>query len=208
MKECNDEFPYCLFYEDELTTDEYENINGYIIIKKNLNNYDLKNYAALVYCPENENLNIDCEYDIEMKNENEITYLYKDKIYYSFVILNSDLFSMEYYKINLEKDFNTNGELHINFNLFSGNANIKFFDSFFEEIKDFYIKTLGNKKIFIFQKNITEQYSDLYINITRNQNAFFSINYEIKDENNLNEYYLEEGILEYGKILPNSRMFL
>ena len=51
-------YPFCNFYKEDIDSAEYkyENINGYISVKKYLEN-DFKNYIAVVYCPEDEILN-------------------------------------------------------------------------------------------------------------------------------------------------------
>ena len=198
-------YPYCNFYKEELDSAEYkyENINGYISVKKYLEN-DFKDYIAIVYCPEDENLDEYCEYEIEMKNEDEASYLYENQISYSFVNLYGDEFNMEKYKIDIGKEFTQNDELYIYFNLFSGKAQIQFFNSKDMNIDNYKINNLGNVLIYIFQKNVIDENPEIYIKVIRDQNAYFSISYEIKNIQIQNQYFIEEGILNYGKVLTNS----
>ena len=205
--ECTNKYPYCTFtkkaLEENFIDKKYEDINGYISVKK-LISENWKDYVAVVYCPEEEN-NEDCKYEISMKNEDELTYLFKDAMSFSFLNLDSGKFDNENYKINIENSFTPQDNLFINFNLFSGKTTIIFFDSENEEITDYIMDFIGDKKIFIFKNEIMEKHPELYIKIIRNDNAYFSINYELKNKNNLNIYKLEEGISQYGKIKSNSQ---
>ena len=198
-------YPYCYFYKEDLDEAEYsyENINGYISVKKYLE-HDFKNYIAVVYCPEEENLYEDCEYEIEMKNEDEASYLYEKQVSYSFVNLYGDEFQKENFKINVGKEFTQNDELYIYFNLFSGNAKIQFFNLKDVIIEDYKINNLGNVNVYIFQKNVIDENPEIYIKVIRDQNAYFSISYEIKNMQIQNQYFIEEGILNYVKVLTNS----
>ena len=198
-------YPDCNFYIQDLDFAEYkyENINGYISVKKYLDN-DYKNYIAVVYCPEDENLNEDCEYEIEMKNENEATYLYEKQLSYSYVNLYGDEFKKEDFIISVGKEFTQNDELYIYFNLFSGNAKIQFFNLKDVNIEDYRISNLGNVKLYIFQKNVIDENPEIYIKVIRDQNAYFSVSYEIKNIQIQNQYFIEEGILNYEKVLSNS----
>ena len=200
VKKCNN-YPYCKYYIEELNENkEYKDINGYISVKKVLDEQEWKDNVAVVYCPEEEN-DFDCKFEISMKNDGEFTYLYKDQISYSFINSFSSSFVMEKYKIDLKNDFSENDKLYINFNIFSGNATIHFFDLKGNEIKDYQLLYLGNQIIYIFSKEFFKE--NLFIQIFCDNNAYFSILYEIKNNENINENYLEEGILQYGKISPN-----
>ena len=205
--ECNNKYPYCTFskkaLEENFIENKYEDINGYISVKKPISD-NWKDYVAVVYCPEEEN-NEDCKYEISMKNEGQLTYLFKDAMSFSFLNSDSGEFSIENYKINKENSFTLQDNLFINFNLFSGKATILFLDSENTEITDYIMDFIGDKKIFIFKNEIMEKLPELYIKIMRNNNAYFSINYELKNQNNLNVYKLEEGISQYGKIKSNSQ---
>ena len=201
---CND-YPHCIYKKEDLTNiyKDYESINGYITVKKDLSKDSEKweDYISLIYCPEDND--DDCKYEISIKNEEELTYLYKNKISYSFINSHNEGFSSENYKINLENEFIKNSQLYINLNVFSGNVHIQFLDSKKNEIKDYQKIYLGNKIIYIFQNEVIEKNLTLYLKITKDQNAYFNINYELKNEENINEYYLEEGILLYGKLKDN-----
>lgn len=194
-------YPYCNFYKEEIDSAEfkYENINGYISVKKYLE-HNFKNYIAIVYCTGDE----DCEYEIEMKNEEEVTYLYEKQISYSFVNLYGDEFKMENFKIEVEKEFTQNDELYLYFDLYSGNATINFFNSKDVNIEDYTINNLGNVIIYIFQKKVIDENPEIYIKVIRDQNAYFSISYEIKNMQIQNQYFIEEGILNYDKVLAGS----
>ena len=207
---CNN-YPNCKYKKNDFIEEftEYEDINGYISIKKylDLDNEKGKNYVALVYCPEeNEE---DCIYEIGIKSDGELTYLYKNKISFTYVNLYSDESNIENYKINLESDNEKaqDNELYIDFNLFSGNAYIQFFNSFNNELKNYEIKYFGNKIIYIFKSNIIEENPDIFIKIFKNSSAYFSINYEIKNNENININYLKEGMLQYGKIKGDSENY-
>ena len=58
--------------------------------------------------------------------------------------------------------------------------------------------------MYIFQKNVIDENPEIYIKVIRDQNAYFSLSYEIKNIQIQNQYFIEEGILNYGKVLINS----
>ena len=196
IKEC-ESYPFCNYEIGDLKN-SYEEINGYISVKKILDT-NWKKYVAVVYCPNNDN-DMGCKYEISMKNEDELTYLYKNKISYSFINSNLEPISMENYIINLENDFSQSDILYIYFNLFSGNASLQFFSND-ENKKDYEVNYLGNQKIYIFKNKANL----LHIQINNDNNAYFNIHYELKNDENINQYYVEEGILLFGKLPKNSK---
>ena len=208
-----DNYPNCQYTKEDFENDfeeyEYEDINGYISIKKELpsDNKNGKNYVAVVYCPDDENNKEDCKYDISMKNEDELTYLYKDKLSFSFVNSDNNNFLQENYKINLENDLTINDKLYINFNLFFGKTNIQFFTRNNNEILDYQTNYLGNNIIYIFKNEVIEENRELNIKINKVENAYFCIKYELKNQENINNYYLEEGILQYRNLSNNSENY-
>ena len=202
---CKD-YPHCKYKKEDLTynNNNYEDINGYITVKKDfsMDSEKGKNYIVLIYCPEDNN--DDCKYEISIKNEEELTYLYKNQISYSYINSYNEDFYTEYYKIDLENDFIENSHLLINLNIFSGNVNFQILDSNKTEVKEYQKKYLGNKVIYILKNDFIEENLNLYIKITKDQNSYFNIKYELKKEENMNEYYLEEGILLFGKLKQDS----
>ena len=194
-------YPFCKYRKNDFINNfkDYEGINGFISVKKQLEK-DVekgKNYVILVYCPEEDN-DIDCKYEISAKNEGEYTHLYKDKISYSFINLFGDSFITENYRIDLENIIGTD-ILYINFILFSGNAVVQFINSDNNELKDYESSYLGNKIVFTFKKEVLEENLNMNIKIKGDKHSYFSINYQFKNDDNLNEYHLEQGILEYSR---------
>ena len=191
---CED-YPKCYHKEKDLKElYEYESVNGYIYINKPKNEGDEENLVALIYCKSESDY---CEYNIEMKNENDLSYLN-----YENYLIFSDISNYKLYEFQNINE--TNKKSMININTINGNINYKIYtDKFCEnENKNVSYSIIGNKKLITIPSNTNSEILYLKIQNTDYNSAYFSINFEI--ENN-SEIYLNNGIEHYDYLIINEQ---
>ena len=180
---------YCHFKEKDFEElENYPDINGFISIKKKLFNESM----VLIYCPNEEQNKGGCIFDIEIKNDNEISLLYPNLKIYSFILNNEE----EKFKIN-SKDFNEEFlSLYIYSFLYDTNITIYADNITLRE-------NVINKYYFMKKKLACEISKDeilnstifLFVKIRGKKNTYFGINFNLKRETQKNTQYIENNIL-------------
>ena len=185
--------------EDFSNLKSYQDINGFISSKENIPSiYD--NINALVLCDSeidgNQNQE-NCMFEIEIKNENEDTYLFPDFRIHSFIVDEKP----EKYIIN-KKDINKEN-LFININYFINKPKIIFEPNIIEmeEVESNQIYTMKNKLSFRIKK---DKINVDYLNVTINGEKilYYGINFQINEDDNTN--LIENNILYYYQ--PNEKI--
>jgi len=164
LANCNDECQYSKEQLNELGS--YPDINGFISIKKNKS----PNLVAIVYCIEGE-----CEFDIEMKEDIEKTYLYNNLRLFSFndneqFIINSKEISSKTDKqllININS-FNEKPDVFIYFDI-DNKQEIKYEKEYFME----------NKLVYIINTEDIQDKEYLFVVVTGETNYYYGIYYEV-----------------------------
>ena len=177
-------------YEDLKTKySKHNDINGFISAK--LKHEENEKLVAIVYCTDNID---DCEYDIEMKQDEEETYLYTNLRIFSFANYN------EKYKINT-KGINEN--ISISFNSFNSEPDVKILNNNSDLIKNETLYFMNNKYIYIIDKNTIQNNDNIFVDINdKKTNYYYGIYYEIdKVENNIS---LESGMLYFNELGKNT----
>ena len=181
--DCND----CeINYEDlKSNYSKYNDINGFISAKLDYKKH--QNLVAIVYCPDEQD---ECEYDIEMKQDGEETYLYNNLRIFSFADYD------EIYKINT-KGINEN--IAISVNSFNSEPDVKIFNNKSELINNKTLYFMNNKYVYIIGNNAIQNNDNIFIEINdKNNNYYYGIYYEINSiENNIS---LETGMLYFNKL--------
>ena len=171
------------------TLPKYKDINGFISIKENETNY-----TSLVYCT-NEN---DCEFDIEIKNVEEPSYLFENLKVYSFNFEDDK----ETYKINTKELKDEEKNIIINIYSFYDKPNILLSTNTSEKIiiEPFNYYLMENKLYYRIPYNKYEKTDYLNVKIDGKDGEskfYYGINYQLKTENEIATYSLENSILYY-----------
>ena len=186
----NNDKSNCSFTEGNfIEKKNYQDLNGFISDKKNIASiYD--NLTALIYCPKEQNK--DCEFDIEIKNENEETYLFPNFRIHSFIINGKN----ESYKI-YEKDINKK-YLSIDVNYFPFEAELEIYKDNVN-IKENSIQKIYTEKnklsYLILNETSIENY--LSIKISGNTNLYYGIYIKTITEEERLTHTIENNILYY-----------
>ena len=182
LEKCNGT---CSYEESKIVDKEkqFQDINGFIYVNEKSSNDS--NIFAIVYCPKEEN---ECEFDIEMKEKTEETYLYKDLRIYSFISKEKGLF-----KIN-EDVGNSYAVINVNYFPPENSITITLND---KEINNAIKYNMFENKIYY--KIKLNQIGDGRISIESHKTTYCGINYEIKEEKELDIYSLESGFLYYNQ---------
>ena len=167
---------------NELT--HYPDINGFISIKKTIPN---ENWVALVQC-----IDMECEFDIEIKEETEKTYLYQNLRLFSFIENDNEKFIINTKELS-------NQDILININSFNKEPNvlISFNDNKNEEFKHEEDYFMENKLVYKITQDDIKNKEYLYVEVNGDTNYYYGIFYEI---NNPNHRDLENGVLYYKEL--------
>ena len=162
----------------------YHDINGFISIKENIPD---ENWGALVQC-----FDVECEFDIEMKEETEKTYLYQNLRLFSFIEKDNEKFIINTKELS-------NQDILININSFNKEPNvlISFDGKNNEEFKPEEDYFMENKLVYKINKDVFKNKEYLYVEVNGNTSYYYGIFYEINNPNHRN---LENGVLYYKEL--------
>ena len=184
-------------FKESITLPKYNDINGFISIKEEESN----DYSPLVYCT-NENDNY-CEFDIEIKNVEEPSYLFENLKVYSFNFEDDK----ETYKINTKELEEEKKNIIINIYSFYDEPNILIYNNNNEEIpiKPLNYYLMKNKLYYRipYEDYDKTDYLDIRIDGKDGDGKskfYYGINYQLKTENEIATYSLENSVLYYYQI--------